>query len=297
MAAKCGRIGHARACLGSRRPSGPILVYFFLIVGLRVAGKRELAQLNPFDLIVLLTLSNTVQNAIIGNDNSVSGGFIGATTLLVVNYLVVRTVRRSKRLQRLLEGRIRRAGVARQAAGPQPGEGTDEQGRPDGRRPQAGDRVAEGRGALRPGADRHHHLHREEAGHEAERHDQLLALLGQIREDLTLLQAERAGGPGERNRPYGGACWRSKRREAADRSGLRSRPWITARPPSSAPTNPELRNIYARGRVRPVSSLAPRLLTGPASDTISRFDQSALQPNPAAPLSFGPPGRSAPVCV
>src|SRR5213083_2313561 len=68
----------------------PIVVYFFLIVGLRLAGKRELAQLNPFDLVVLLTLSNTVQNAIIGDDNSVTGGLIGATALLVVNYFVVR---------------------------------------------------------------------------------------------------------------------------------------------------------------------------------------------------------------
>ena len=54
------------------------IVYVFLIVGLRLAGKRELAQLNPFDLVVLLTLSNTVQNAIIGNDNSVTGGIIGS---------------------------------------------------------------------------------------------------------------------------------------------------------------------------------------------------------------------------
>ena len=68
----------------------PILVYLFLVVGLRLAGKRELAQLNPFDLVVLLTLSNTVQNAIIGNDNSLSGGIIGATTLLIVNSVVVR---------------------------------------------------------------------------------------------------------------------------------------------------------------------------------------------------------------
>ncbi|HEY6327762.1 MAG TPA: DUF421 domain-containing protein, partial [Blastocatellia bacterium] len=60
----------------------PIIVYAFLIIGLRLAGKRELAQLNPFDLVVLLTLSNTVQNAIIGDDNSVSGGLIGAATLL-----------------------------------------------------------------------------------------------------------------------------------------------------------------------------------------------------------------------
>jgi uncharacterized membrane protein YcaP (DUF421 family) len=83
----------------------PIFVYFFLIIGLRIAGKRELAQLNPLDLIVLLMLSNTVQNAIIGNDNSVSGGFVGAATLLAVNYAVVRVVRRNKWLHRLLEGR------------------------------------------------------------------------------------------------------------------------------------------------------------------------------------------------
>ena len=83
----------------------PIIVYFFLLIGLRLAGKRELAQLNPFDLIVLLTLSNTVQNAIIGDDNSVSGGVIGATALLAVNYIVVRLVRHNRRLQHLLEGR------------------------------------------------------------------------------------------------------------------------------------------------------------------------------------------------
>src|SRR5438445_13855027 len=71
----------------------PVFVYFFLLIGLRLAGKRELAQLNPFDLIVLLTLSNTVQNAIIGVDNSVVGGMVGATALLVVNYAVVRTAR------------------------------------------------------------------------------------------------------------------------------------------------------------------------------------------------------------
>ncbi len=82
----------------------PLLVYSFLIVALRLAGKRELAQLNPFDLVVLLTLSNTVQNAIIGEDNSVTGGLIGATTLLVVNYLVVRFLYAHERLDRLVEG-------------------------------------------------------------------------------------------------------------------------------------------------------------------------------------------------
>ncbi len=82
----------------------PIVVYAFLILGLRLAGKRELAQLNPFDLVVLLTLSNTVQNAIIGNDNSVTGGLIGAATLLVVNYLVVRFLYGHPQLDQFVEG-------------------------------------------------------------------------------------------------------------------------------------------------------------------------------------------------
>ena len=83
----------------------PVIVYIFLVVLLRAFGKRELAQLNPFDLVVLLSLSNTVQNAIIGNDNSLSGGLIGAFTLLAVNYLVVRFLFRHRRLDQLLEGR------------------------------------------------------------------------------------------------------------------------------------------------------------------------------------------------
>jgi uncharacterized membrane protein YcaP (DUF421 family) len=82
-----------------------VIVYAFLIAGLRLAGKRELAQLNPFDLVVLLTLSNTVQNAIIGDDNSVTGGLIGAATLLLVNYLVVRFLFREPTLDRFVEGR------------------------------------------------------------------------------------------------------------------------------------------------------------------------------------------------
>jgi uncharacterized membrane protein YcaP (DUF421 family) len=83
----------------------PMFIYVFLLIGLRLAGKRELAQLNPFDFIVLMTLSNTVQNAIIGDDNTLIGGMIGATALLAVNYLVVRLARHSRRLQRLLAGR------------------------------------------------------------------------------------------------------------------------------------------------------------------------------------------------
>jgi len=82
----------------------PIIVYVFLIVGLRLSGKRELAQLNPFDLVVLLTLSNTVQNAIIGDDTSVTGGIISATSLLAVNYLVVRFLYDHRKLDQLVEG-------------------------------------------------------------------------------------------------------------------------------------------------------------------------------------------------
>lgn len=69
-----------------------LVVYAFLLIGLRVAGKRELSQLNPFDLVVLLLLSNTVQNAIIGNDNSLSGGILGAAALLFINAIVVRAL-------------------------------------------------------------------------------------------------------------------------------------------------------------------------------------------------------------
>lgn len=82
----------------------PVVVYVFLVVSLRLSGKRELVQLNPFDLVVLLTLSNTVQNAIIGDDNSVSGGLIGASSLLLINYLVVRFLYGHRKLDQLVEG-------------------------------------------------------------------------------------------------------------------------------------------------------------------------------------------------
>ena len=81
------------------------MVYLALVVLLRIFGKRELAQLNPFDLVVLLTLSNAVQNAIIGNDNSISGGVIGAFTLMATNYLVVRFLFQHRRLDEVVEGK------------------------------------------------------------------------------------------------------------------------------------------------------------------------------------------------
>jgi len=82
----------------------PLVIYLVLVVLLRLFGKRELAQLNPFDLVVLLSLSNTVQNAIIGDDNSVTGGIIGAFGLLAINWLVVRTLYSSPRFTRMIEG-------------------------------------------------------------------------------------------------------------------------------------------------------------------------------------------------
>jgi uncharacterized membrane protein YcaP (DUF421 family) len=100
-----------------------LIVYLFLVALLRVFGKRELAQLNPFDLVVLLTLSNTVQNAIIGDDNSVTGGLVGAVALVGANYLLVRFIFKHRRLDQLLEGRpttlieggrIRRDGLAKE---------------------------------------------------------------------------------------------------------------------------------------------------------------------------------------
>src|SRR5579884_1517926 len=131
----------------------PIIIYLVLVAALRLSCKRELAQLNPFDLIVLLTLSNTVQNAIIGNDNSVVGGLVGAAALLALNYLVVRLVRHRKSLQRLLEGRadvlVRDGRILK-----------DHLNRELITRE---DRVAQRRRVLRAGADRHHLVYRETA--------------------------------------------------------------------------------------------------------------------------------------
>src|SRR6476660_5565527 len=84
----------------------PVLVYLLLVVLLRRAGKRVLAQLNPFDLVVLLTLSNTVQNAIIGNDTSLSGGALGAVALLPVNAILVRIYYRGPDVQQLAKAEL-----------------------------------------------------------------------------------------------------------------------------------------------------------------------------------------------
>ena len=74
-----------------------------MLLAFRFTGKRQVGQLTPFDLVVLLIISNVVQNAVIGADNSLGGGLIGAAVILVVNYAVVEVTFRSKRLRRLLE--------------------------------------------------------------------------------------------------------------------------------------------------------------------------------------------------
>lgn len=81
-----------------------VAVYAGMAVLLRLGGKRDLAQLNSFDLVVVLLLSNVVQNAIIGDDDSLVGGLLGAVVLVAVNAVVVRTVALDDRLFRLFEG-------------------------------------------------------------------------------------------------------------------------------------------------------------------------------------------------
>jgi uncharacterized membrane protein YcaP (DUF421 family) len=81
-----------------------LIVYFFLLVMFRLLGKREVAQMTVFDLVVLLILSNVLQNAMIGPDNSVAGGLIGATAILAVNWLVGRAAFSSRWFERAIEG-------------------------------------------------------------------------------------------------------------------------------------------------------------------------------------------------
>src|SRR5881409_3368590 len=81
------------------------IVYAFLLVILRLTGKRQVGQLAPFDLVLLLMLSNTLQNAMTGGDNSVTGGMISAATLIAANGLVGRLTHKNKTMERLIEGR------------------------------------------------------------------------------------------------------------------------------------------------------------------------------------------------
>lgn len=80
-----------------------VAVYLFLLVAFRMAGKRQLAQITSFDLVVLLIISNVVQNAVIGNDNSLGGGLFGATVIFVLNAGVAWLTFRFKQVERLVE--------------------------------------------------------------------------------------------------------------------------------------------------------------------------------------------------
>src|SRR5436853_2346681 len=82
-----------------------VIVYVFLLIILRLTGKRQVGQLAPFDLVLLLVLSNAVQNAMNGGDNSIIGGVISATTLIAANGIVSRVTYKSKGMEQLIEGR------------------------------------------------------------------------------------------------------------------------------------------------------------------------------------------------
>ncbi len=82
-----------------------VIVYFFLLIILRLTGKRQVGQLSPFDLVLLLVLSNAVQNSMNAGDNSLTGGLISAATLVVINYAVGVATYRSKKIEALVEGR------------------------------------------------------------------------------------------------------------------------------------------------------------------------------------------------
>lgn len=83
----------------------PILIYFLLVLLFRLFGKRQLAELNPIDFIVLLVLSEAVQNGLVGEDNSVTGAFIAAFVLLFVNFIFAVVKYYSKPFETLVEGR------------------------------------------------------------------------------------------------------------------------------------------------------------------------------------------------
>jgi len=82
-----------------------LIVYGFLLVLLRLTGRRQIGQLAPFDLVLLLVLSNAVQNSMNGGDNSVVGGLVSAATLVGLNWMVSYATFRSKRLERAIEAR------------------------------------------------------------------------------------------------------------------------------------------------------------------------------------------------
>jgi len=79
------------------------IVYLFLLIAFRLTGKRQVGQMTTFDLIVVLIISNVLQNAMIGADNSVAGGVLGAGVILLVNFIIAEIAVRSRRAERILE--------------------------------------------------------------------------------------------------------------------------------------------------------------------------------------------------
>jgi len=80
------------------------IIYLLVLIGVRLSGKREVGQMTPFDLTLLLLLSNSVQNAMTGPDTSLTGGAVAACTLLVLNYGVAAVSGSNRRLRRLIQG-------------------------------------------------------------------------------------------------------------------------------------------------------------------------------------------------
>jgi uncharacterized membrane protein YcaP (DUF421 family) len=81
-----------------------LIIYFFVLIGLRLSGKREVGQMTPFDLVLLILLANTVQNAMTGPDTSLTGGIVAALTLLIVNFLVAKLTFSNKQFRHVVEG-------------------------------------------------------------------------------------------------------------------------------------------------------------------------------------------------
>jgi uncharacterized membrane protein YcaP (DUF421 family) len=81
-----------------------ILIYAVVLLGVRLSGKREVGQMTPFDLTLLLLISNSVQNAMTGSDTSVWGGVCAAVTLLVLNYFVAELSGGNRRFRKLVQG-------------------------------------------------------------------------------------------------------------------------------------------------------------------------------------------------
>ncbi|HEY3930054.1 MAG TPA: YetF domain-containing protein [Candidatus Koribacter sp.] len=81
-----------------------LIIYLFVLIGVRLTGKREVGQMTPFDLVLLLLLSNSVQNAMTGPDNSLVGGIVAAITLLVLNYVIAEGAGMNRKFRRLVQG-------------------------------------------------------------------------------------------------------------------------------------------------------------------------------------------------